>query len=96
MLGLEYSKGTENVSNGLSVLIRLTDGRFIVIDGGFNRTECADALIKAIKEQSKAYTNKPVIAGWIITHAHGDHSGMIGKQYGRFTSSGITVQKFFC
>lgn len=95
MLGLEYNKGTENVCNGLSMLIRLTDGRFIVVDGGFNRSADAQLLLKAMQEQSKDYLKngeKITVAAWIITHAHGDHSGMIGKQYGTFR--GVNVEKF--
>ena len=94
MLGLEYFNTSENkyTSNGLSVLIRLEDGRFIVVDGGFNRTVVADKLIKTIKDQSAEYTKNPVIAAWIITHAHGDHNGMINAQYNKF--SGIKVERF--
>lgn len=94
MFGLEYN--TENTI-GLSMLIRLTDGRFIVIDGGFTgrATEDAQLLVNALKEQSKDYLKsgeKITIAAWIITHAHGDHSGMIEKAYAKFKS--MKVEKF--
>lgn len=94
MFGLEYYNTSEKktMGNGLSILIRLEDGRFIVVDGGFNRTVIADKLISTIKEQSKDYTTKPVIAAWIVTHAHGDHNGMINAQYNKF--SGIKVERF--
>lgn len=96
MLGLEYKKSDGSYySNGLSMLIRLCDGRFIVIDGGGNTTQHTNVLLNALKEQSKDYLKsgeKITIAAWIITHAHGDHSGMIGKQYGKFT--GMKVERF--
>ena len=93
MLGLEYQKKDESyASNGLSVLIRLEDGRFIVVDGGFNRAACANDLIEAIKDQSSAYTDTPTIAAWIITHSHGDHNGMINSRYEMF--EGIKVERF--
>ena len=93
MLGLEYEKSEGAfASNGLSVLIRLEDGRFIVVDGGFNRAACANQLVSAIKEQSSAYTDTPVIAAWIITHSHGDHNGMINSHHKKF--EGITVERF--
>ncbi len=98
MIGLAYTdKDGSEKSNGLSILIRMTDGRFIVVDGGFNRTADSSALIKAIKDQSKDYSSKTgmKIAAWIITHAHGDHMGMIGKQYSTIKSSGIQVENFF-
>ncbi len=96
MLGLEY-KGSDGsyTSNGLSMLIRLEDGRFIVVDGGFNRANCANNLLTLMREQSKAYakTDKDIkVAAWIITHAHGDHSGMIQRRYSAF--KGITVENF--
>ncbi len=97
MFGLQYYNASKNETygNGLSMLIRLTDGRFVVIDGGFNRTADAQLLLKALQDQSKDYITagqKITIAAWIITHAHGDHSGMIGKQYSSFRS--IKVEKF--
>lgn len=88
MLGLEYmgSDGKYS-SNGLSMLIRLEDGSFIVIDGGFNRAACATNLANEIRKQAKGYakSDKDIrIAAWIITHAHGDHSGMITKRSDSF------------
>lgn len=95
MLGLEHtdSSGTR-ITNGLSMLIRLTDGRFIVIDGGYNRSTEAKLLINAIKEQSASYTEKPVVAAWIISHIHIDHFAMIGYNYPAFISAGIKVERF--
>lgn len=95
MLGLEHtdSEGSR-ITNGLSMLIRLTDGRFIVIDGGYNRSTEAKLLINAIKEQSAAYTDKPVVAAWIISHIHIDHFAMIGYNYHAFISAGIKVERF--
>ena len=101
MLGVEYisSSTKEPVSNGLSMLIRLEDGRFIIVDGAFNSnagSKAADLLINELKEQSKEYLKageKITIAAWIITHAHGDHYGMINKHYSKFAS--MKVEKFF-
>ncbi len=93
--GLEYQKSDGSyVSNGLSILIRLTDGRFVIIDGGFDRGECATNLINAMKEQSAGYLKpgqKPTVAAWIVTHAHGDHMGVL-KRYNAFSQ--IKVEKF--
>lgn len=96
MLGLEYKKSDGSyASNGLSMLIRLKDGRFIVIDGGFNKDYDADKLVSLMKSQSAGYLKsgeKITIAAWIITHAHGDHMGMIGSRYAKFM--GMTVERF--
>ncbi len=82
-----------NSQNGLSVLIRLEDGRFIVVDGAFNNNEVRDVFISTIKEQAKEYGNdNPVIAAWIVTHAHGDHTGMLYGKYKSIKDAGITVE----
>ena len=96
MLGMEYKNNDGSyTSNGLSVLIRLTDGRFLVVDGGFNREKHASELMRHLKEQSAGYaksTKDITIAAWIITHPHGDHDGMIYGKYNNFR--GITVERF--
>ncbi len=94
MLGLEYN---DDSNIGLSMLIRLTDGRFIVIDGGYTGRASVEGPImaKTIKEQAAGYIKdgeKITIAAWIITHPHGDHSGMIEKAYGSF--KGMKVEQF--
>ena len=56
---------------GMSYVIRLSDGRFIVIDGGRNYEPHVDNLFKCLKESSQ--DEKPVIASWILTHPDSDH-----------------------
>ena len=99
MIGLEYVKadGT-NVNNGLSILIRLTDGRFIVVDGGFtNNQNHADLMLAQMKAQSADYADKTggiKVAAWIVTHSHGDHNGMINSKYNTLKNNGVKVEKF--
>ena len=97
MVGCEYYNTTKlsYQGNGLSIVIRLTDGRFIIVDGGFTRSEQADILVNLLKEQSKDYidtTKKITVAAWIVTHAHSDHFGVLNKQYPRFKNAGIVVE----
>ncbi|MBP5270244.1 MAG: MBL fold metallo-hydrolase [Clostridia bacterium] len=99
MLGLGYPDSTNNgaeKTNGLSIIIRLEDGRFIVVDGGFNRVAQADLLINTIKSQSADYRSQTgmKVAAWIVTHSHGDHMGMISKQYSKLHNAGIEVENF--
>ena len=94
-IGMEFKNNDGGyTSNGLSILIRLTDGRFIVVDGGFNRAKHSTELMRHLKEQSSAYaksTKDITIAAWIITHPHGDHDGLL---YGRYSDfMGITVER---
>lgn len=56
---------------GLSYVIRMADGRFIIFDGGRIREEEADSLIACLRAQTP--TEKPIIAAWIMTHPHLDH-----------------------
>ena len=56
---------------GMSYVIRLADGRFILIDGGFIYDSDADALHETLMAQAEGA--QPVIAAWILTHQHEDH-----------------------
>ena len=55
----------------MSYAIRLSDGRFIVIDGGRELEPDATKLYECLKRGS--VTEKPIIAAWIFTHPHPDH-----------------------
>lgn len=48
--------------------VRLTDGRFIVIDGGMDRERIYNTLCA-----QNVLGGKPVVAAWLFSHAHGDH-----------------------
>jgi len=56
---------------GMSYVIRLSDGRFIIIDGGRHFEPDQDRLFKRLRAGSA--DEKPVIAAWIFTHPHPDH-----------------------
>ncbi|MBR5222648.1 MAG: MBL fold metallo-hydrolase [Clostridia bacterium] len=64
--------------SGLGFIIRLDDGSFIIIDGGQGDPYSVDSnnLMNILREQSPEGTKKPVIAAWIITHNHSDHTGV--------------------
>ena len=95
MLGMEY--GSEAIG-GQSMLIRLTDGRFIVIDGGHHPntgSKSAELLVEALKEQSRDYLKtgeKITIAAWFITHTHTDHTGMLVGNFAKFKD--MKIEKF--
>ena len=61
-------------NGGMSYVIKLTDGSFIIIDGGYNTVAEADNLYALLKENTPE-GEKPTIAGWFITHLHSDHFG---------------------
>ena len=76
---------------GMSYAIRVSDGRFIVIDGGWNLKPDADKLFNVLKEGS--ITEKPVIAAWIMTHAHIDHYRCF-NEFVKWYSDEVIVEKF--
>ena len=97
MLGCEFkeSSGTYK-GNGLSLLYRLSDGSFVIVDGGHdtNSSYWATNLINAITEQAKGYASgKEIrIAAWFISHAHGDHMGMLKEEASTFANK-FTVER---
>ena len=56
---------------GLSYVIRLSDGRFIIFDGGHSYEPDVDRLMDCLVSQSNE--KKPGIAAWVLTHPHKDH-----------------------
>ena len=97
MLGCEYKTSDGSYKgNGLSLLFRLADGSFVIVDGGHttNSSYWANNLINAIEEQAKDYaTGKNIrIAAWFVSHAHGDHMGMLRKEASKFASK-FTVER---
>ncbi|MBE6632968.1 MAG: MBL fold metallo-hydrolase [Ruminococcaceae bacterium] len=62
------------INGNCSFILRLSDGRFLVVDGGLNRTENVDGLYEQLVAQN-VLGEKPVIAAWILSHAHSDHYG---------------------
>lgn len=68
-------KGNTGFQNGMSYIFRLSDGRFIIYDGGFTSSNLdATKIANELKEQA-VDKKKIVIAAWFLTHAHADHNG---------------------
>ena len=73
-VGVEHR--TSGYQNGMCYIWRLEDGRFIIMDGGFNVKIGATNLLKTLQEMA-VDPNNIVIASWIITHFHSDHVGTL-------------------
>ncbi len=56
---------------GISLVLRLEDGRFIIFDGGWETRDYAERLMAVLKKQ--CVTEEITIAAWIMTHPHIDH-----------------------
>lgn len=81
---------------GMCYIIRLSDGRFIVIDAGQEFKQDADRLYKELCDQSPF--KEPIIAAWILTHPHSDHYHCLFPFFERHNKK-IKVERFllnFC
>jgi beta-lactamase superfamily II metal-dependent hydrolase len=56
--------------NGMSYVIQLKDGSYIIYDGGYSNLTVT--LEKFLLENYKG-EDKPVIRAWVLTHSHNDH-----------------------
>ena len=88
--GPNAGKKASGVSNGMCLVYRLSDGRFVVVDGGYWRdtdtegegvARLYDWLMKnADYDGDGNYkNNKVVIAAWLFTHHHSDHISVAWK-----------------
>ena len=81
MRGMSWrDENNENKINGLCIIIRLSDGRFIIVDGGWDRQRDADDLYKLLKDNTPEGM-KITVAAWIITHAHEDHHSVFAFDF---------------
>ena len=68
-----------DTASGMTYLIRMKDGSFIIIDGGFNID--AVGLINVMRRIHPLYdSDKPfTVKAWIITHPHDDHCQLLHR-----------------
>lgn len=82
--------------NGMCYIYRLSDGSFIVYDGGWDVPEQGTRIYDLLR----AYAPDPdhiVIAAWLITHAHADHMGGFINFANRFADGEkVTVERIIC
>lgn len=76
---------------GMGYLIRLEDGTFVVIDGGQTPEHDAKLLYDTMCEQKPDGVDGIIISAWIITHGHGDHTGVI-RYFMKHYSDKVTVK----
>lgn len=67
---LNYSAQGDN-TNGMSYILQLTDGSYVIWDGGW-ATDAAELYL--FLKQNAPQGSTPHIRMWIFTHLHGDHS----------------------
>ena len=80
--------------NGMSYLIRLSDGRFIIVDGGFNESDYREAQRLYALMQEQNVLDKITVAAWIITHPHRDHLGTASDFLRYYNPNQLDIQEF--
>ncbi|MBQ8214130.1 MAG: hypothetical protein IJZ80_08985 [Clostridia bacterium] len=90
MLGLEL----DGNQIGLGMIFRLSNGHFLVLDGGNNKAVYADRLYQKLCELAPD-KNNIVIDAWFISHGHSDHAGAM-IQFAKNYSKKVTVKQFIC
>lgn len=76
---------------GMSYLIRLADGTFVIFDGGYDSDYDMEALYNTMVEQKPEGMDEIVVSAWILTHDHGDHHGCLTGFMSRYNDK-ITVK----
>jgi len=62
-----------SVDCGMAYLIRLTDGKFVLIDSTFGEYDEVDHIYNLMCAQNET-GEKPHVAAWFFTHPHSDHT----------------------
>ncbi len=80
VMSLDYTHRTVYDGHGMNYVYTLEDGRYIVMDGGYNKASGSDdykRIYDYLVANNKHPSGKVVIAAWYLTHSHGDHVGAI-------------------
>jgi len=89
-LPLDY----EARDGGMSYVLTLEDGRFVIIDGGASNLKDSRRLYQVL-EKANQRTDGIVIAGWFITHEHDDHYGVMEKFLSTYGKR-VRIEKVYC
>ncbi|MBQ7172967.1 MAG: MBL fold metallo-hydrolase [Clostridia bacterium] len=81
-------------NGGMGYVMQLTDGKFLVIDGGYRTKEDADAIYEILMANKPKTHEKPIIAGWFSTHMHIDHVGAFSTFTDLYQNS-VVVEGFY-
>lgn len=81
-------------NGGMSYVMQLTDGKFLVVDGGYRTNEDANNIYDILIANKPKEHEKPIIAGWFITHMHIDHMGVV-RNFANLYRNLVTVEAFY-
>ena len=95
-VGNHHPSDTDH-GNGLTLLVRLSNGDFLVFDGGWNdsaapMSQSAARIRQLIKQNAAPGDDDIHIAAWLVTHAHTDHIGALEYYINHYLSDkSITI-----
>lgn len=90
-LPLDNKTSVEN--GGMRYVFRLTDGTFMIIDGGYKTDSDAESLYKFLRENTPC-GKQTVISAWFFTHLHYDHYGTL-LRFSELYADEIPVKGFY-
>ena len=84
-----YITSIPQPDNGLGLIMRLPDGRFIIVDGGYKDDDRVYAALRELVPSGKI-----TLAAWFITHPHNDHyRGFTDFITNHSTDSSIVIER---
>ena len=84
-----YITSIRQPDNGLGLIMRLPDGRFIIVDGGYKNDDRVYAALRDLVPSGKI-----TIAAWFISHPHNDHyRGFTDFITNHSTDSSIVIER---
>ena len=84
-----YITSISQPDNGLGLIMRLPDGRFIIVDGGYKNDDRVYAALRDLVPSGKI-----TIAAWFISHPHNDHyRGFTDFITNHSTDSNIVIER---
>ena len=89
----------KTLSNGLGFVVQLSDGSFIIVDGGRASGSGGDhaqhvTLYNTMKSLNGGSEKNIVIRAWVLTHAHGDHVEAF-QDFSATYASKVTLENIF-
>ena len=80
-IGVARGQAVDNPMIGMCYVFKLSNGRAMIIDGGYYYDDCANNIYNALAKLDIAKTedDKYIIEAWIFTHGHGDHNGVLNN-----------------
>lgn len=81
---------SESTGNGLALIYQLPNGKFLIIDGGYF---LSDRIYKELRELQPNAT-KFTIAGWFVSHPHGDHQETL-EEFIKLHSTEVDIEGIY-